>query len=159
MQEIWANIFLGVVSVAKGNMNEGINLIEKTRQSLQNDGLVFFCNISEFVLGKVYLQMVEKSQPISLSTVSKNFGFLIKTLPFAAQKAESHFLRVIEFSKKYGSKHYLGLAFLDLGYVHKAKKRPDKAKECFSEAIQIFEMYEMIEFLKQAQEALASLKN
>lgn len=132
-------------------------MIEKNRQSLQNDGLVFFSNVAEFPLGKVYLQMVEKSQPISLSTVFKNFGFLIKTLPFAAQKAESHFLRVIEISKKYGSKHYLGLAFLDLGYLHKAKKRPDKAKECFSEAIQIFEMCEMNGFLKQSRDEMESL--
>jgi hypothetical protein len=47
----------------------------------------------------------------------------------------------------------------NLGYLHKTKKRTDKAKECFSEAKQIFEECEMDGFLKQAKDALDSLNN
>jgi hypothetical protein len=45
-----------------------------------------------------------------------------------------------------------------LGLLHKAKGRLEQAKECISEAIQIFEQTEAEGFLKQAKEALASLR-
>jgi len=159
VEEVWANIFLGVVYVAKGRMNEGINLIAQTRQSLLDDALDFFSNLAELALGKVYLQMVDKSQPISLSTVSKNFGFLVKTLPFAARKAEVHLLSAVEIAKKYGSNFFMGQAYLDLGHLHRAKKRSDKAKEYFSEALKIFKACEMDGFLKQAKEAIEAVKD
>ncbi len=52
----------------------------------------------------------------------------------------------------------LGQAYLDLGFLHKIKKRTDQAKECISEAIKIFEQTEAESFLKQAKEALVSLE-
>ena len=140
-------------------MHEGLNLIEQVRQSLLNDNLVFFSNLAELALGKVYLQMVEKSLSMSLSKVSKNLGFLIKTLPFAGRKAEAHLLRAVENAKKYGSKSFMGQAYLDLGCLYKAQKKFDKATEFFSEAIQIFEKCEMDGYLKQAREALTSLNH
>ena len=158
-EEIWAQILLGVVYVANGKMHEGLNLIEQVRQSLLNDNLVFFSNLAELALGKVYLQMVEKSLSMSLSKVSKNLGFLIKTLPFAGRKAEAHLLRAVENAKKYGSKSFMGQAYLDLGCLYKAQKKFDKATEFFSEAIQIFEKCEMDGYLKQAREALTSLNH
>jgi class 3 adenylate cyclase/tetratricopeptide (TPR) repeat protein len=159
VQEHWANIYLGVVLVARGRMNKGINLIKETRQSLLDNDLAFFSNQAEYVLGKIYLQMVEKSEPISLSTKYKNMGFLIKTLPFAAKKAELHLLRVIEISKKYGSSSYMGYACLDLGMLYKLKKRNEKAREFLSRATKIFEVCEMDGFLQKTKEALESVKS
>jgi class 3 adenylate cyclase/tetratricopeptide (TPR) repeat protein len=158
VQERWVNIYLGLVLVARGQMNNGIKLIKETRKSLLDNDHVFFSCVAEYVLGKIYLQMVEKSEPVSLTTLSKNIGFLVKTLPIAAKKAETHFLRVIEISKKYGSKSFLGYACLDLGKLFKAKKRHEKAKEYLSQAIQLFKECEMEGFLKQAKEAIESLK-
>ena len=129
-------------------MNNGINLIKETRQSLLGNKHVFFSNIAEYVLGKIYLQMVERSEPISLSTMTKNIGFLLKTLPVAAKKAETHFLRVIEISKKYGSKSFMGYACLDLGKLYKAKKRNEIARQYLSEALRIFNECEMNGFIK-----------
>jgi class 3 adenylate cyclase/tetratricopeptide (TPR) repeat protein len=157
VQERWVNIYLGIVLVARGQMNNGINLIKETRQSLLGNNHVFFSNVAEYVLGKIYLQMVEKSEPISLSTMTKNIGFLLKTLPVAAKKAEAHFLRVIEISKKYGSKSFMGYACLDLARLYKTKKRNEKAREYLFEAIRIFEECEMNGFLAQARKALDSL--
>ncbi len=51
----------------------------------------------------------------------------------------------------------MGQAYLDLGLLHRAKKRNDKAQECISEAIKIFEECKAEGFLKQARDALASL--
>ena len=63
----------------------------------------------------------------------------------------------IEVSKEIGAKGILGQAYLDLAFLHKAKNRPNQAKECVSEAIQLFEKCEADVYLKRAKEALASL--
>ena len=112
----------------------------------------------DLVLGKVYSQIVEGSGPISLSTMAKNIGFLIKNVPFASKKAEEHFNRAIEVAKEIGAKVTMGMAYLDLGLLYKMKGKTEQAKKCISEAIQIFEKCEAEGFLKQAEEALASLK-
>jgi hypothetical protein len=47
---------------------------------------------------------------------------------------------------------------LDLGRLHKAKKRTGEAKDCISKAIKIFEEIEAGPFLEKAREALAALE-
>ena len=77
--------------------------------------------------------------------------------PFFAWSAEDHFKRSIEVAKEVGAKGWMAVSYLDLGLLHKAKKRTDQAKECFSKAIGLFEQCEATVYLKQAKEALASL--
>jgi hypothetical protein len=88
----------------------------------------------------------------------KNIGFLIKNLPGASKKAEDHFSRTIKVAKEIGANGLLGPAYLDLGLLHKAKKKNEQAKTYINEAIDIFEQGEAEVYLKQAREALASLK-
>lgn len=152
-----SRIFLGVVLIAKGHMSQGLEILEKGRRScLENDRKSLYAT-SEYVLGKVYLQIVERAGPKSLSVMARNIRFLLKAVPFASQKAEVHFNRAIEVAKEIRAKGTLGQAFLDLGLLHKEKKRTDQARECISEAIRIFEQCEAEIFLKQAKEALASM--
>jgi hypothetical protein len=56
-----------------------------------------------------------------------------------------------------GAKGILGQACLDLGLLHKAKKRTELAQKSISEAIQIFEEIGAEIYLKEAKEALVSL--
>ena len=55
------------------------------------------------------------------------------------------------------AKPILGGAYFNLGLVHKAKKRTDKAKQFISEAIKIFEQCEAEIPLKQAKDVFATL--
>jgi len=152
-----AQLCLGVIQVYKGNFNQGLKMIEDVRQSCLENERRWTYAFSEYVLGKVYLQIVEGAGPTSLSTVVKNIGSLIKNVPFASRKAEGHFNKAIAVAKEIGAKGISGQANLDLGLLHKAKKREDQARKCFSEAIQLFEQCEAEVYLKQAKEALASL--
>ena len=56
-----------------------------------------------------------------------------------------------------GAKGKLGEAILGLGRLYKAKKRKEKARECFSEAAHLFKECDAHVFLKQAEEELASV--
>jgi tetratricopeptide (TPR) repeat protein len=153
-----AYAMLGAVSVAKGRMSQGLEMIEYAlRTSWENEKKWFYA-VGEAVLGRIHLQIVQGEGERTLSSMAKNIGFLLKTVPFADKKAESHFRKAIEVSKEIGAKGTLAQVYLNLGLLHKTKKRMDKARDCISEAIKLFEKCEADVFLKQAKEALASLE-
>jgi len=149
--------FLAIVMIDKGNMSQGLKMLDEERQSsLKNERRTSHA-MFELAMGKVYLQVVQGEGPKSLSFLAKNIGFLMKDVPFASQKAEAHFDKAIEAAKEIGAKGILGQAYLDLCILHRTKRRKDRARECVLEAIQIFEECEAKVFLKQAKETLASL--
>jgi class 3 adenylate cyclase/tetratricopeptide (TPR) repeat protein len=150
--------FLGVPLIAKGHMREGLGMIEDASQSLLDNDRKSFYSLSQHILGKVFLNIVERAEPISITAMAKNIGFLVKNVPFASKRAEDHFKKAIEIAKEIGAKSTMGMAYLDLGLLHNTKGRTEQAKKYVSEAIQIFEQTEAEGFLKQAKEALASLK-
>ena len=149
--------FLGVVLIAKGQMSHGLKTVEESMQLyLDYKSPPIYAEL-EYVLGKCYLQIVERAVPMSLSTIAKNIGFLVKHVPFASKKAEEHFNKAIEVAKEIGGKATLGQAYLGLGLLHKATKRRNQARDCISRASQLFEECGTVGFLEKAKEALASL--
>ncbi len=152
-----AEIFLGVVSILKGNIKQGLTKIHEGIQICNENGRKSLLPILEYTLGKIYLQLTENPKPIDLSVIAKNIGFLIWNLPIAAKKAEKHLKNAIKIAQEIGAKGILGQAYLDLGILHKAKNRDDKARECLKSAIQLLEQCEAEIYLKQAKEAMASL--
>ena len=93
------------------------------------------------------------------SYLVKNIGFLIRTYPFAHKKAEQKLNIAIKTAGEIGAKSTLGQAYLELGRLREAKGRKEEARECLINAIGAFEKCEADVFLKQAQEALASMKS
>ena len=154
---LMSDSFLGVVSVTKGQLRQGLTMIAEGLSATEAESKTYYC-IFEHTLGKVYLKIVQGAGPMSISLLAKNIGFLVKDAPFAGKKAEEHFNKAIKVAKEIGAKGILGQAYLDLGLLHKAKRKTELARKCISEAIQIFEGCEAEVFLKQAREALASLK-
>ena len=148
---------LGVVLIAKGHMARGLKMGADMAQSFLETPRKYNYAASEYILGRVYFQIMRGAGPISLSTVAKNIFFLLKNVPWASIKAETHFNKAIQAAKEIGAKGLLGQAYLALGLLHKAKKRSDQAGECLYKAVQLFEQCEADVFLQQANEALASL--
>jgi tetratricopeptide (TPR) repeat protein len=154
----FASAFMGVLLIAKGRMSQGLALLTEGQQTCLENQRRYLYAFCEYALAKVYSQIVKGAGPVSLSTMAKNIGFLIKNVPFASKKAEKHFSRAIEVAKEIGAKGTMGMAYLDLGLLHKTKKRTKQARRCISEAIQLFEQCEAEFYLKQASEAFASLE-
>jgi len=153
----FALIFLGVVSMAKGQMSQGLEMLGEGRQMFVNcEGVTFYAQ-AEYILGEAYLQIVQRATPISFSTIAKNIGFLVKNVPFASKKAEEHFSKAIRIAEQIGAKSILGQAYLGLGFLHKVTKRRHQARECISQAIQRLEECGADRPLEQAKETLASL--
>ncbi len=136
-------------------MGEGMKLIEEaSRKSLANGdqtGQV----LNEMIKGKVYLNMATGDPPPSV--MLKNIGFLLRHLPFAARRAETLLGKAAEFYGEVEAHGFRAQALLDLGLLHKAKKRPEKARECLAEAEGLFERMGAEVFLQQTRELLAEL--
>jgi len=153
----YVNSYLAIIMIDKGHMSQGLKMLDEERQSsLKNERKILHAML-ESIVGKVYLQIVQGEGPRSLSFLAKNIGSLMRNIPFASQKAEAHFSKAIEAAKKIGAKGILGQAYLNLCLLHRAKRRKAQARECISEAIQIFEECKAETYVKQAKEVLASL--
>jgi tetratricopeptide (TPR) repeat protein len=151
-------LFQGIISITRGNLRQGVRTVEDLLGIWLENGSRYRYAIGKYMLGKLYLQIVQGAGPKSVSFLAKNIGFLVKNVPFADKKAEAHFNKTIEVAKEIGAKGVMGQAKLDLGMLHKAKGRTDQARECVSSAVQLFEQCEAEVYLKQAKEALASLE-
>ncbi|MGD9045116.1 MAG: adenylate/guanylate cyclase domain-containing protein [Desulfobacterales bacterium] len=149
---------LGLITVMNGQMSNGVKMLEYAIASSIENKRVGLRAMFEHLLGKIYLQLLENKDPVSISLIAKNIGFLVKSVPFAHKKAEARLNNAIQIAKQNGFLNILAQAYLDLGLLYKAKKRTDKAEQCISEAIKIFEQCETDVYLKQASEALESLR-
>ena len=154
----WMRPFSGIYSIGQGKLSEGINMLEEGIKKMEEVGRMAVAGVIGNVLGSVYLQVAERKGPNSFSFFIKNLGFLLKNAPVAFKNAEECFYRAIEAAEKGGNKTVVGMANLNLGFLYKAKKRGDKSKECITKAVKIFEELEAEVFLKQAKEAIESLK-
>jgi tetratricopeptide (TPR) repeat protein len=153
-----ANLFLAPTLVAGGRMNKGFKVMEDTRQDLIKNQRKSWLAQSENILGMIYSQVATGPKP-RLSTMAKNIGFLVKNVSQAGKKAENHFKKAIELSKGLGANLILGSACLNLGLFYKDRKKSDLALQYLSEAVKVFEESEADVFFKQAQEAIASMKD
>jgi class 3 adenylate cyclase/tetratricopeptide (TPR) repeat protein len=151
------SLFLAPILIAKGQMQQGTDLLEKTRKTMIRNHRKVQYAISEYIFGEVYAQIATGQKP-SLTIMAKNIGFLAKTVPFAKKNAEKHFYKAIELFKGFGSKSQLGQTYLSLGSFYKAVKKTDQAKQCIQQAIEILFECEAHGFLKQAKGVLNSLE-
>jgi class 3 adenylate cyclase/tetratricopeptide (TPR) repeat protein len=152
-----SQMFLGIVMMDKGHMSLGLKMIKDGYQSYIKNERRFGVFYTDHLLGMVFFQIVEGVGTVRLPTLIKNIVFLFKNFPFAGRKAEYHFNKAIQDAKEIGVKGALGQVYLSLGRLHKKKGKKDKARECISNAIEIFEQYEAEVYLKQAKEVLESL--
>ena len=157
MLAAFAQMILSCILIAKGHMAQGLKKFEETQEFMLKNHLKIYYGLSESILGEVYTQFI--TGPSSgLATLAKNIGFIIKNVPFAEKKAEEHFNKSIEVLRQLGAKADLGRAILGLGQLYKTKKKNEKARECFSEAANLFQECDAHIYLRQVKEEMASVE-
>jgi tetratricopeptide (TPR) repeat protein len=149
-------LFLSPILIAKGQMQQGMDMMAHAQESLIKNHRRGFYAMSEYILGEVHFQIATAPRP-SLSILAKNIGFLIKNIPSAKKRAEKHYSHAIELFEEMGMKSFLGQGYLSLGKLHKTYKRRDKARQCILASIDCFQECGAEAWLKQANEALHSL--
>ena len=149
--------FSSVLTIIKGDLQKGIELMEEVREILLKHDSKYRIIHSYYLLGRVYAQIAMGGGKKDLSFIGKNIGFLIRNAPFAAQRAEENFQKAIEVAREIGAKGMLGQCYLDLGQLYKVKKKTDQARKCIADAVETFKECEADVFMKQAEDALAAL--
>jgi tetratricopeptide (TPR) repeat protein len=79
-------------------------------------------------------------------------------IPDAKQKAKDYYEKAIAVAREIGARGFLGQDYLGLGQLCSAEGDKDKARQYLTKAITLFEQCELEADLKQAKEALESLK-
>jgi len=130
--------FLAPVLISKGEMHQGIKLMEDAQKALIRNQRKWSYALSEYILAEVNSQIATGPKP-SLSIMAKNIGFLVKKAPFATKKSEEHFKTAIKLFKEIGVKGNLGLVYFNLGLLHKATKKTNQARQCLLKAINLFQ--------------------
>ena len=154
---ISGEMMLAVLEVATGRMNDGMNKLLEIRKTFQKNERRFDCALSEYLLGSIYCQIALGEGDVNFSTIIHNLMFLLKNLPSATKKAESHLKEAIRLSDKYDAMGIKGQALLDLGRLYAVKKRIGEAKDCLATAIETFELCEIETFKQKAQDTIATL--
>jgi class 3 adenylate cyclase/tetratricopeptide (TPR) repeat protein len=149
---------LGIVEITKGNLSQGIKMVEVIYQTFIESERKMLVPLALMFMGNIYSQIALGTGSITLPMIVKNIGFLARSVPFADKKAEEYFNQAIETAREVSSTGRVAQAFLHLGLLHKGKKRYEKARECLTEAITIFEEIGADAYLQQAQEARTSLE-
>jgi tetratricopeptide (TPR) repeat protein len=142
---------------ARGQIAEGLKTLEDAQDALMNNQRRAWYAYSNGLFGMVYAQMTTGPLP-TLGVLARNIGFLAKSIPFSAKKAEEHFNSAIDLSREIGAKAFLGLAYLNMGLLHQSRKRTDQARECLTEASRICRECDAHFYLKQAEDALKTMK-
>ncbi len=124
---------------ALGMMSKGYTLITEAYNETKQMKWYAMRTIQEHTLGKFYLQITEAREPMKLSVIIKNIGFIVKQVPFAKKKAEKHILESIRLADKLGFKNILGQAYINLGILHKSRNRQTEAKQSFMKAIDLLD--------------------
>jgi len=153
-----AHLYLAIAKVVKGRFNEGLKEIVAIGDDAREGGNMFLHLLALRYLGEIYLRLVEGGgTKRSLAVMARNIPFLIASIPFADNKAQEYMEKAIRVSQGAGARLHLGQAYLNLGLLHKAKKRTDKARESLSEAVRVLGACGADPELGRAKEALASL--
>jgi class 3 adenylate cyclase/tetratricopeptide (TPR) repeat protein len=92
------------------------------------------------------------------AAIATGFALLSGIVPDADRKAKLYFEKTIALAQEIGSKRFLGQGYLGLGQLCGAAGDNNKARQYISQAIPLFEECELDTYLKQAREALESLK-
>ena len=138
-------------------MSKGLKIIKEVQKISKNNKRKVVYLLSEYFLGKLFLQIAVKEAQLSKNLLLKNIGFLIFKIPFAKRKAEYHLKSEISASKEIGVKHYLSMGYLDLGLLYKAKKENKKARRYINKAIYFSKECDATGILKQSNEVLLSI--
>ena len=153
-----AKIVLGATNISKGYFGRGVKSIKTIDKRLMKNNLAARRQLSLDTLAKVYAEFSIRSQPIKFSTIIKNIVFIAINIPIATKISEYRFKSLIKMSKDRRASTWIGYYSYLLGNLYKQKKKTAKAENEFKEAIIYLKQSDAKTFLKQSEEALASLE-
>jgi len=153
----FGTILYGACLLSKGEMKKGIELVKGIRIKAEKEKFGSVLIIAEYILGTIFLRMLTDRKSITPQKFFKNIGFIIRNVPTAAKKSEQHLKKALDLSKGLGARGWTPQILFELATLHRVKGRTQKARECYEEAIQLFELNNADVWLARTRKELASL--
>jgi predicted ATPase/class 3 adenylate cyclase len=157
MLETAAKALLGACFLTSGEFEKGFKLVQESRKRFEEAERKWCIALADRILGQFYLQVVTSGKDSNFSLAFKNIRFLAVRLPFAAKRAEEHFVQCHRRSEEMGANLLAGEAYVGLAQLYTSKGKKEKAVKCISAAIQRLEECGSEGPLKEAREMLASI--
>ena len=156
--ETSTKVFQGAVLAAKGQLSQGLRMLEEAHRIFQKDERFFSLYIAEFTLAEIYLKMAMRTQGLDFRIFIRNLIFIITELPFSRRRAEAHLNNIIQVGQEIKSQGFLhGQALFNMGLLLRLKGDKASATAYFNEALPIFHRCSSVNSLKRCQEALDSV--
>jgi hypothetical protein len=105
----------------------------------------------QYLLGKVYCQMVLQPGGVPLSLIVKNLPFLIHHRPFAARKAEKNFKEAVMMAESMGAMGIAGQIYFDLAQLYATQRKISSARASAERCIAIFQACDANVYLEKAK--------
>jgi class 3 adenylate cyclase/tetratricopeptide (TPR) repeat protein len=146
---------LGAILMDRGEYARGLKMLQSGIAYFRDQGRLYWLSFTEYIAGKAFLSITEGSRRVDLSAAVRNLGFIAANVPFAAGKAEEHFVEALKLADETNAPFLAGIANLELGKLHAHKKRSVKALECLEEANRFFKGCGAEVFLAETQKLLS----
>jgi len=143
---------LALISISRGEFVRGMKTIQSVAQTIEIRGRLWVSAMLELIQASIYMRLYRRKERLPLPVLFRNLGFLIKTIPHAAQKAEMHLNRAIAMTRELDAKNLLGQAHLELGRLFLFRNRLEQAREHVDEAYRFFEICDATMYLEQAKD-------
>jgi hypothetical protein len=105
----------------------------------------------QYLLGKVYCQMVLQRGGLPLRLIAKNLPFIIRHRPFAARQAEKNFKEAVMMAESMGAMGVAGQIYFDLAQLYAAKRKTAFAMGSAERCIAIFQACDANVYLEKAE--------
>lgn len=151
-----AQALQGVTLIATGSMGQGVRMCEDTLRVFRDINSRYRYCMTNHMLGKIFLSIVQRRGPFSFKLLLKNIGFIAANFPIAARKAEHYYREAVTVAREIGAEGILGQACLELGELYRLTRRHDDAVAALTEAVRVLERCEAETLLRQARQNLDS---
>jgi len=141
----------GMVTLAKGNLARGVRMIADRMAQFKESGKQYHVMTFTYLLGRVYGQLAMKQGPRHWRLLLRNLPFLIRHMPLAARKAETHFKKAVTMAESIGAMGIAGQIYFDMAQLYDRWKRKDLSRQYLNRSITIFQDCKADIYLEKAQ--------
>ena len=149
--------FFGFCKIFRGEITDGIHIIEKAVLKSENEGLPDIADFFRLNLAEVYLEMISGKEKPPLLVLLKNLPVLLKVKVTAFARVRSLMTRVLQNPNFDPAGYHVGRAQMILGLLHKAKNKRSLAIQHLTEAKRIASQFGPTPMRAKIDAALAEL--
>jgi class 3 adenylate cyclase len=152
------DLMLSLAVVMQGKFAKGVSQIQKHIAVAEGQGYRLIADWTRILLAEVYLELLTGKEKPSIGVLMQNLAFLIRTAPFAAQRA-LELLSEASASEQIGKTTEMAARInFDMGVASKLKKHRSEARMYFERAREIAEPLNAATLLTKIDTALAEFQ-